>query len=234
MCPAANFPGISIWLCLPLSTCKSNVDYRYLIEDFPRDDEAPHQAPSGWSAFHLLFSELSQELKRAKGISLYEIEEESSKLVKFELPCQVFEELENTEPSEKSPLLQEALRSYGIDVPNLVVCGAEIIPSTLQRYDIACNDLRYRINILRETESVSNADMVEVHVLRDCKREIGDRFAAQPVKLLKEWGAHVGPSRTIDVLYRVREKVTDSRCESYAIIGYPILIAEHPSPFAQR
>jgi hypothetical protein len=50
--------------------------------------------------------------------------------------------------------------------------------------------------------------------------------------VLKEWGAQVGPTRTVDALYRIRERVSDSEYEDYAVIGYPIVIAEHPSRLA--
>lgn len=265
--PDSAFPGIAMWLCLPLATDDKNVWYRYLIEDFPRDDAAPTSAGSGWSAFNELFRQMSEEIKRAKAIDLADLQKDHT--LRFRVPWQRIEELEKTESSKRRQLLEELLLSSGLEPINIVVMH-ESISHRQHHYDLTGSHFeRFLVKVMEEVEDVrdrlekirnrpgmartsrrdspeleeilsrlrelpEHSDMALVRVLRDNYHKFGKWFAAHPTEVLRELGAQVGPSRRIDVLYRIRETLPDSAYEDYAVIGYPIVIAAHPSPLVPR
>jgi hypothetical protein len=56
------------------------------------------------------------------------------------------------------------------------------------------------------------------------------RFVTDPIAFLKANGAQIGRPQKIDTLFRVRHFLQED-FGFLSLIGYPIFICEHPSPW---
>jgi len=212
-----GFKGLALWICR--STKKSG--FTYLIEDFRRDDQDP-QAWSGNTALSMLFEVVSKEMKKT-GVTLEGIAKAGDEW-SFSVDGDFHSRLQGED------VLTDIFKAGGVPIKGSVFIRTCSKLESSGCYTGGASNMRFRVDI-----SVDDAepDKSRVHVRRDTFVEVCARFATTPHELLTEWGAEVGPERQIDTLYRIRhtmiEASTSGRGQG-AVIGYPIVIAESPSP----
>jgi len=224
-----SFKGLALWLCHEMESFNGQFDI-YLIEDFRKQDELANLW-SGNSALWMLLGELP------KGISNHVISAPIDTEVterRIEGPASLFDEL--SRPEGAIVKLQAA--GYLTDAAT-----AGRFSRYMGRLSFEVRDRlnRYECEVIgpesaiRPPSEQANKDKTVILLSRDKRMEAAARFATDPKGVLKEWGAAVGPERKIDSLYRIRHVMIEESVEDHrsAVIGYPIFVVDHPSPFSK-
>lgn len=224
---AGDFPGLAIWIGLGAEESR-DLDPVYLIENFPRDDESRSNW-SGMSALWMLTNELSKEWERC-GAPIGSGPQESLEVI---VEPELFRKLEQSSHIGMEKLVGEMLAASSQRMPSNATILTFSNRTSQLSYRVAESERRYEIEVYRPT---SPDQATRCLITRDTRKELAARFALDPVGLLRSWGAITGPERVVDVLFRIRHTMIEESVPGGrgAILGYPLVIAEHESQFCPR
>lgn len=230
---AETFKGLAIWVCKLVEDDSETFDF-YLIEDLPGGERAP-QGWSGRSALWMLFDEVGEQVINETAISLDVSEPSDAEKIKIMARHGAFDEIRSSSTLGMMEMIRQEMKTAGMKVSDVLSEGGFSNFGTRLSYELRDGALRYKCEVIRPRTN-DPADPTLIALTRDRAMESAGRFASDPISLLAEWGAEVGPIQEFDALYRVRHTLIEDSMPDhhFKLIGYPIFIAEHPSPFSER
>lgn len=225
-----GFRGLAIWFCRSAVGGRDMLGNRCLIEDFPRDDYGPMIPRSGLRLLHDLFRVLAEEFSNSVIADLTQ----SADLVAT-LEVDRTRLLAGEQPRKQLAIARRLMREAGVQViGHLEVTDCDTDDEgALCSMTVATPDEEYTVEVIR-ADGDSGKRTADVAIWRDRDTaDISCRFAQDPCSVLGEIGVRASPEREIDTLYRIRDRGRQLWNQSKDdIIGYPVFIAAHPSPFS--
>jgi hypothetical protein len=205
--------GVAFWLCRrPQSTGIG----LYLVEQ-PRCDDEPIAYYSGLTALMMILPIIHSDSGSDEQID--RLTDEKKDLLSARLPIEIWNELSNGIKADWKRILRRLLRSHNLPLSDDISIDRLSNDHTYKRCGVSSGNHFYRIRMQRGPDEHSFSVCVD--------EDLPARFDANPIKVLQERGFHVGPERKIDTLFRVRVNAMG------LILGYPVFIAAHPSPFSE-
>jgi len=219
-----NRDYVSLWVGTPKTV---GGGFRFLLEDFLGDDNELPAVLSGYSCLQAMLDEFGNSVRDflARNIKHAEQGNKPKKLANV-----------SWDYFDRAPILSLELRGLlsleleraGIPHSILPVVINSSKADQWKTFQIAIGKERYSLCMTRRELTIERNEIAELSAL----------LTSEPLALFANWGAKIGDQRPVDALYRIRQGGRDyahlPHLFNVTVIGYPIFLTSHPSPFNQE
>lgn len=218
-----NRDFLNLWVGAPKT---AGSGFRFLLENFSGKEDGRPAVLSGFSCLQAMLDEygqivrdfLIQNIERAQeGNSPKKLTNESWDRFKRVVPWS----------QELRGLISSELERAGFSHTSLPVVIDSWGDVDKKIFSIALDKKRYSLRMTPH----------DVIIERQEDKELSLALISEPLTALEHWGAKIGDQRPVDALYRIRQAGRDyallPHLRHITVVGYPIFLASHPSPFTE-